>query len=285
MKKIGGKKVETIKKQKENKTKLAKRLGISRSSLYYKPKRPEIDLEIKSQIESVLTDNPAYGHKRIAHELKLNKKRILRVMKKFNIKPYRRKAKKPFKKDDLNKPPTSFQNLIKNVVVNHPDQVWITDFTYLKYQTKFIYLATIIDLFTREVVGINISRFHNRFLVIGALLNALENYPAAEIIHSDQGSEYDSSDFVDLCLSSGIKISMSTKGSPWQNGYQESFFGRFKNEFGDFNRFETIGELIEEIYQQINYYNHHRLHTSLKTTPYQFRINYQLNQRSRDSLH
>lgn len=277
--------METIKKQKENKTKLAKRLGISRSALYYKHKRPEIDLEIKAQIESVLTDHNDYGHKRIAHELKLNKKRILRVMKKFGIKPYRRKAKKPFKKEDLNKPPTSFPNLIKDVVVDKPGLVWITDFTYIKYKNKFIYLATIIDLYTREVVGINISRFHNRFLVIGALINALDNYSVPEFIHSDQGSEYDSVDFIDLCQSSGIKISMSTKGSPWQNGHQESFFGRFKNEFGDFNRFETIGELIEEIYSQINYYNYHRLHTSLKTTPNQFRINYQLNQRSRDSLH
>lgn len=97
--------METINKT-ENKTEMAKRLGISRSSLYYKPKRPEIDLEVKAQIESVIGDNPAYGHKRIARELKLNKKRILRVMKKFGIKPYRRKAKPPFKKTDLNKPPT-----------------------------------------------------------------------------------------------------------------------------------------------------------------------------------
>jgi len=284
MKKIGGKKVETIKKQKENKTKLAKRLGISRSALYYKHKRPEIDLEIKAQIESVLTDHNDYGHKRIAHELKLNKKRILRVMKKFGIKPYRRRAKRPFKKDDINKPPTSFPNLVKDLNINKPDYVWLTDFTYIKYQTKFIYLATIIDRFTREIVGVNISRFHNRFLVIGALINALDNYSSPEFIHSDQGSEYDSIDFVDLCLSSAIKISMSTKGSPWHNGHQESFFGRFKNEFGDFNRFETIGELVEEIYHQINYYNHNRLHTSLKTTPNQFRINYQLTKRSRDTL-
>lgn len=276
MKKIGGKKVEIIKKQKENKTKLAKRLGISRSALYYQAKRPEIDLEIKAQIESVLTDHNEYGHKRIAHELKLNKKRILRVMKKFGIKPYRRKAKKQFKKADINKPPSGFPNLLVNLEINYPNQVWCTDFTYIKYQNKFIYLATIMDRFTREIVGFNITRFHNRFLVIGALLNALETHQKSEIIHSDQGSEYCSKDFIDLCQSQGILISMSTKGSPWQNGWQESFFGRFKNEFGDFNRFETIGELIEEIYQQINYYNQGRLHTSLKTTPNQFRINYQL---------
>ena len=265
-----------IKKQTENKTKLAKRLGISRSSLYYKPKRPAIDIEIKDQIESVMVDHPDYGHKRVAFELKLNHKRILRVMNKFGIKPYKKKARKPSKKDDLNKPPSQYPNLIKDMVINKPDLVWITDFTYIRYQTKFIYLATIIDLFTRQVVGVNISRFHNKYLVIGALLNALDNYPKPVVVHSDQGSEYNSRDFIDLCLSQKITISMSTKGSPWQNGYQESFFGRFKTEFGDFNRFDSLGELIEEIYLKINYYNQDRLHTSLKTTPNQFRINYKL---------
>jgi len=259
-----------------NKTQMAKELGISRSSLYYRPKRPAIDLEVKSQIESVLGDHPAYGHKRIALSLKLNKKRILRVMKKFSIKPYRRKSRKLVKKDDLNKPATQFLNLIENLVIDHPCQVWCTDFTYIKYQDKFIYLATIIDRYTREVIGCNISRFHNRFLVMGGLLNALENQSKPEILHSDQGSEYDSVDFVDLVSQSNIKFSMSHKGSPWENGYQESFYGKFKSEFGDFNRFESMGELIEEIYHQIYYYNHKRIHTSLKMTPIQFRSMYQL---------
>jgi transposase InsO family protein len=109
---------------------------------------------------------------------------------------------------------------------------------------------------------------------MGALLDALESHPTPQIIHSDQGSEYDSKDFVDLCDHHHIQISMSTKGSPWQNGHQESWYGKFKGEFGDFNRFETIGELIEEIYHQIYYYNHHRMHTSLNTTPNQYKINY-----------
>jgi len=265
-----------IKKQTQNKTKLAKRLGISRSSLYYQPIRPIIDLEIKDQIESVMVDHPDYGHKRLALDLRLNKKRILRVMNKFGIKPYKKKARKPSKQDDLNKPESGYINLVKDMVVNKPSLVWITDFTYIRYQTKFIYLATIIDLFTRQVVGVNITRFHNKYLVIDALINALDSYPKPVLIHSDQGSEYRSLDFIDLCLLQKITISMSTKGSPWQNGYQESFFGRFKSEFGDFNRFDSLGELIEEIYLKVKYYNQDRLHTSLKTTPNQFRINYNL---------
>ena len=258
----------------ENKIQLAKRLGISRSSLYYKAKQPKIDLEVKAQIESVLADHPAYGHKRIARHLKLNKKRILRVMNKFSIKPYRRRAKKPFKKADMNKSPSSFPNRLTGLKITYPSQVWCTDFTYLNFRGKFIYLATILDRFTREIVGINILRFHNRFLVMGALLNALEHHSKAKIIHSDQSSEYNSKDFIDLCKSQKISISMSTKGSPWQNGHQESFYGKFKGEFGDINRFDTLEELVEEIYHQIYYYNHNRLHTSLSTTPYQFKINY-----------
>ena len=164
---------------------LAQSLGISISSLYYIPKRPRIDEEVKQQVESVMADHPAYGHKRIALALKLNKKRIRRIMKKFNLKPYRRKAKKWVKKADLGKPATKYQNLIIDLKVGYPNQIWVTDFTYIKFHGKFIYLATIMDLFTREVVGFNLSRFHNRFLVMGAVLNALENYPPPEIIHSD----------------------------------------------------------------------------------------------------
>lgn len=233
-----------IKKQKENKSKLARELGISRSLIYYQHKRPIIDEEIKTLIEGVLEVHKDYGHKRIAWELKLNHKRINRVMKKFGIKPYRRKAKFKVKKADLNKPPTQFTNLIQDLIIDHPNQVWCTDFTYIKYQTRFIYLATIIDRFTREIVGFSLSRYHNRFLVISALLEALDTGVKPEIIHSDQGSEYDS---------------------------------------GDFNRFETTGELVEEIYHQIHYYNHSRIHRSLKTNPCQFKVNY-LSNKATESL-
>lgn len=250
----GGKKIAMVRNA-VNKTALAKRLGVSRSSLYYQPKRPAIDEEVKRQIESVLTDHPSYGHKRIALQLKLNKKRIRRVMKKFGIKPYRRKGRFPVKKKDQNKPSSPYPNRIENVAVDRPGLVWITDFTYIRFQGAFIYLATVIDLFTREVVGVNISRFHNKYLVIGAVLSALENHKPPKIIHSDQGSEYDSKDFIELINSLNITISMSRKGSPWENGHQESFFGHFKRESGDLERFETIGELVEEIYRMIYYYN------------------------------
>jgi len=262
-------------KIKINKTKLASELGVSRSSLYYKRKREEIDLELKRQIESVMVDRKDYGHKRIAIHLKMGHNRIRRIMKKYGLKPYRRRAKKYIKKKDQGKPDTGIPNrvqpLLDGKLIVKPNQVWCTDFTYIKFQGKFLYLATIIDLFTREIVGFNISRFHNRFLVVGALEDAVIRYGSPEIVHSDQGSEYDSEEFIAFVKIIGSSISMSKKASPWENGHQESFFGHFKLEAGDLNRFGSLGELIEYIYQQIYYYNNKRIHSILKMTPNEFR--------------
>ena len=262
-----------VKAKQLTKLEVARNLGISRASLYYQHKKPVEDLEVKAQIESVLTNHPAYGHKRIAWQLKLNHKRILRVMKKFNIKPYRRRAKKPFKKDDEGKPDAGYKNLIKDVSLDDIkiSQIWISDFTYIKCKQRFLYLATIMDLKSREIVGINISRFHNKELVLGAFEEAITNFKRPEILHSDQGTEYDSKSYLDFAQKLGIKISMSAKGSPWQNGYQESFYSNFKLELGQINRFETAPELIEEIYKQIAYYNNDRMHTKLnKMSPRQY---------------
>ncbi len=259
-------------RKKENKTKLAKDMGISRASLYYKPKREAIDEAIKEKIKEVLKNHKSYGHKRIALELRLNKKRIRRVMKKYNLKPYRRISRKPLKKDDLNKPPVVYPNLIKNICPIKPTVIWVTDFTYIKFQDKFIYLSTIMDLYTREIVGFNISSYHNKELVIEALKDAIaKTNKIAIIIHSDQGSEYDSQDYINLCKLYGINISMSNKHSPWENAFQESFYAQFKVDLGFVSQYDMVEELIEEIYQTIYYYNNNRIHTSLKMSPIDFR--------------
>lgn len=258
-----------------SKTELAKALGVSRSSLYYQPKRPAIDKEIKGQIEAVLVEHPAYGHKRIALELKLNKKRIRRVMKKFNLKPYRRRCKRPVKKDDLGKLALPYKNEIKGICPKKPNFIWVSDFTYLRFGEKFIYLATVMDLFTREIVGWNISRYHNQYLVIGALLSALTRNKAAPIyLHSDQGSEYESIEYILKCQEHHIIISMSAKASPWENNFQESFYSQFKVDLGRTDRFDIIGELIEAIHATIHYYNQRRIHTSLRMPPQAFKEQY-----------
>jgi putative transposase len=264
-------------KQKITKTALAVSLGISRQSLYYKPCRPAKDLLLKDQIKEVLKEHPSYGHKRIALELKMNKKKVLRVMKKFNLKPYKRRVKKPNKPNDLGKPPTIYQNEIKNICPIKPNIIWAADFTYIKFQNRFIYLATIMDLFTREIIGFSVSAKHDRFLVLEILdmaLNKTKTNPGYH--HSDQGSEYDSDDYIKKLKENGIIISMSKKGHPWENGYQEAFYSQFKVDLGRPDQFETLGELIEAIYLKINYYNTRRIHTSLKMSPIKFREQFDL---------
>jgi len=140
---------------------------------------------------------------------------------------------------------------------------------------KLIYLATIIDQYAREIVGWNISRFHTKDLVVGALQDAVKRTGKVPYcLHSDQGSEYDSQEYKATAEKLTITLSMSEKSSPWQNGHQESFFGRFKTEFGDVRNYDSLPELVEAIRHHIIYYNTERIHTSLKTTPETFKQNY-----------
>lgn len=250
----------------KSKKELAKELGISRASLYYRPKMPEKDLKFKVEIETVMEKNKAYGHKRIAWNLKRNKKKVLRVMKKFGLKP-KRHRKAPKKPQDTNQAPMAVPNLIQGIIIEAQNYVWVSDFTFLPYFGKFVYLATVEDLFTREIIGWEISFRHNADLVAQALLNARNNYPAPQVIHSDQGSEYRSHKYQVLLKSLNIKQSMSKKASPWQNGHQESFYSEFKLELGHPECYPTFGELVEAIALQIHYYNNERIHTALKCSP------------------
>lgn len=277
---------DAVKTKKITKTEVARKLGISRGMLYYQHKQPVIDLEIKHQIETVLVENKAYGHKRIAPELKMNKKRILRVMKKFSIRPYRMRPKKPDKKEDEGKvAEKDHVNVYKLLCPIAPNTVWVSDFTYIKFQGRFIYLATIMDMYTREIIGLAISRFHNQNLVMEAFMDAekkTKTYPT--YLHSDQGSEYTSDDYKTYVKSKEITISFADKGSPWQNGFQESFYGKFKVDLGHMEQFKTIGELIEAIYQTMYYYNNKRRHTSLNMSPVKFRENYYIKKEALERL-
>jgi putative transposase len=275
-----------VKEKKITKTAIAKKLGISRQSLYYVKKQPGIDEEIRRQIEAVLTEHKAYGHKRIAPELKLNKKRILRVMKKFHIKPFRRRPKKPYKEEDQGKvAEKDTVNVYKLLCPIAPNIVWVSDFTYIKYEGRFMYLATIMDRYTREIIGVAMSRFHNQNLVMEAFMDAQEKTKThPEYLHSDQGSEYTSDDYKTYVVSQKVTISFSDKASPWQNGFQESFYGKFKVDLGYMEQFKSLGELIEGIYQTIYYYNNKRRHTALDMNPVQFRLNYYIKKEALERL-
>ena len=243
-------------------------LGVSKSSLYYKRKKPVEDWIIKQKIESVLHTFPSYGHRRIALSLGLNKKRIRRVMRIYGIKPYRR-HRKPWKRSNI-MDYRAFPNLLLTTPLTHINQIWVTDFTFIWYKNRFIYLSTVMDIWNREIIGACVLTNHSSTLVIQALVSALMDHPKPEVIHSDQGGEYTAKVFQDFCIYTGIHISMSEKSSPWQNGYQESFYDKFKIDLGDPNRFDSLGELVYEIYHTIYTYNTTRIHTSLKMSPREF---------------
>lgn len=262
--------------QGENKSTLAKQLGISRSSLYYTPKQPSKDWELKCRIEEVLREHPGYGHKRLALHLKVNRKRVLRVMKLFGLEPYRRRGKKWRK--PKSKPENVVANLLLTTEPTHPNHIWVTDFTHIDWKGKRLYLCTMMDLFTRRIVGFSILTNHSVHLIIQALFCAINTHPPPEILHSDRGSEYTSKDMAMLCEILGITQSMSRAGCPWENGYQESFYSHFKVDLGDPNRFDTLGELVYEIYRLIHVYNTSRIHSALKMSPQSYALQHHVSE-------
>jgi len=254
-----------------SKTLRATEFGVSRQSLYYKPKKPDQDWQLKCRIEEVLrtSGKHSYGSRRIALDLHLNRKRVKRVMNLFGIKPYRRRGQKWL---NTKKIEHKFPNILLVEYPVYQGKIWVSDFTLIPYYDKKIYLCTVMDLWNREIVGLSVLTNHSLQLVLNAFLFALHNHPRPEIFHSDNGSEYDSKIFVQMLTEFNVKISRSKPGCPWENGYQESFYDKFKIDLGDPNRFESLGELIYNIYHQIYFYNHTRIHTALKMSPIQFTI-------------
>ena len=245
----------------------ARELGVSVRSLYYKPKKKEKDWKLKCDIEKVLRDHPSYGSRRLSLHLKLNRKRVKRVMNIFGIKAYRRRVKRWKRTKNVK---VIYPNLLLTTYPTYPNHIWTADFTHLNFQGKVVYIATVMDLYTRRIVGMAVYTTHAIQLVLSALMNALHTNPRPLIFHSDNGSEYNADVFITALTTLGTLISRSAPGCPWENGYQESFHSQFKVDFGDPNRFKTLGELVYEIYQTIYKYNHTRIHSSLKMSPVEF---------------
>lgn len=247
----------------------ARELGVSRSTLYYQPKQPDKDWLLKVRIEEVLRIHPSYGSRRIALHLGLNRKGVKRVMGIFGIKPYRRRGAKYKKTKNIK---VIYPNLLMTTYPTYEGHIWATDFTYIPFQGRFVYVATVIDLYTRKIVGLAVYTTHAVQLVLSALMSALHSNARPTIFHSDTGSEYNSEVFVDALMTVGILISRSAPGCPWENGYQESFYNQFKVDLGDPSRFKTLGELVLAVYQTIYAYNHTRIHSALKMSPVQFAL-------------
>lgn len=257
------------------KTALAKKLGIARSSLYYKPKKPPADDQLNAQITAVMAEHPAYGHRRIALALHRNKKQIRRIMCLYELKPKLQRGQRPVKPDDLGRPERQVTNILKLLCPLRPHIVWAGDFTYVWFRGQFWYVATVIDVYTREIVGWHVANHHTTALITEAFLDAVRRTGRSpQWFHSDQGSEYVSETYATVLQIYDTTPSHSRKSSPWQNGYQESFYSNFKLELGNPERFSQIGELMEAIHQQIAYYNTRRIHGTLRMSPLLFKEKY-----------
>ena len=250
---------------------LARSLGVSRSTLYYKPIQPEKDEELRLQIVAVMAEHPAYGCRRIAITLNVGKNRVHRIMKRFGIYPkIKRRKRKYGTVRSTNKVP----NRLSKIKVEKPNAAWAGDFTELRWHyNKRLYLATVIDCFTREIIGWRLATHHTSHLVISVLKESLINRGVTPaLFHSDQGSEYTSQRCIDWLIENKISPSHSPVGKPWNNGKQESFFSTFKLEFGKASRHETIPLLVEAIGRYIHYYNTRRIHSALRKPPQSFFI-------------
>lgn len=252
-------------------------MHINHKNIYHHSKMFVRDLVVKDKIEDNFKTNPAYGHRRLAMDLKMNKKKILRVMHEFNLKPPRLWYQRKYITQSDAIYQDQYTNLLKDIdgTKYTIGEVWSSDLTYIKFQEKFIYLATIQDIVSKEIIAFNLSNHHDADVVVKTLKEAvLKTKKPPVIFHSDRGREFLSEQCITYLENVKVKISVSDPGSPWQNSWSESFFSRFKTEFGSFNRFETLGELIENIFEYINYYNNTRIQIKLKMSPLQFKLQY-----------
>jgi len=144
---------------------------------------------------------------------------------------------------------------------------WVQDFTYLWFAGQMHYLAVVLDLKTRQVVGWRLGLRHSSELTHEALLDALSKHPSPAILHSDQGSEYLSYKHQLTCERMEIQLSCSNKSSPWQNGFMERWLGGFKREMPNLAQYKDLAHLHEAIALHIHYYNTKRIHSALGMSP------------------
>jgi len=250
-------------------------MGMPSSTYYYKPKPPDLeklkaDADLRDRIEKILLDFHFYGIPRVTEELarrgsKVNHKRVERIMREAGL---TQKLKKRFRVQttDSNHPYPIHPNLAEGFKPTGPNQLWVSDITYIRIQTAFVYLSAILDAYSRKVVGYAISKHIDEELTLTALNAAIDERhpPAGCIHHSDRGSQYAAHDYVDLLRKHGLRISMSRKGNCYDNAMAESFWRTLKVEevyVWEYRTWEEVMTRIPEFIERV--YNERRLHSAL----------------------
>ncbi len=222
-------------------------------------------------IDEIYTDQPYYGYRRMYHELKekgfnAGKRKITRFMKLLNIKALYPKRKKIFTSipDENNR---TYPYLLKNIDIEKPNQVWVSDITYIRLSRGFSYLCVVMDLKTRAVLSYKLSSSMDDSLVTDTIKEALEKYKSPEIFNSDQGSQYTSNRTTEILKEHNISISMDAKGRCFDNIYMERFFRSLKQENVYPSRYETLKDARIGISNYMKTYNWKRLHSSIGYKP------------------
>lgn len=247
--------------------------GVSRAGYYRwqgkkEPDRTE-EMELRHVIQAIALEMPAYGYPRMTEELqhrgwKVNHKRVQRLMREDNLLCLRKK--KWVRTTDSNHSLPIYPNLAPKMVLTGMNQLWVADITYIRLQSEFVYLAVVLDVYSRRVVGWNVDRSLETELALGALRQALEQRcPSPGLVHhSDRGVQYASHTYTDLLKQHQVIISMSRKGNPYDNAHAESFMKTLKHEEVhryEYRDLEEVRQRIEQFIEAV--YNHKRLHSAL----------------------
>ena len=251
--------------------------GLSRAALYrFDPDAESLDpdLDLRDEIQHIALEFPSYGRPRITAELKrrgheVGHRRVGRIMREDNLLCLRRRKFRVMTTDS-NHQLRVYLNLAASMELTGIDQLWIADITYIRLELEFIYLAVVLDAFSRRVIGWALDRHLEDDLPIAALEMALHSRkPAAGLTHhSDRGVQYASNDYTDLLKDHGIRISMSRKGNPYDNATCESFMKTLKYEEVYRQEYRDMADArrsIEQFLEKI--YNGKRLHSALGYLP------------------
>jgi putative transposase len=255
---------------------LCQMTGISRAGYYrwrVPPPSIPVEMELRDAMQQIALEFPAYGYRRITVELNrrgfaVNHKRVLRLMRADNLLCLRRKSFVVTTDSRHNLP--VYPNLARDMTPDGVNQLWVADITYIRLRTEFIYLAVVLDAFSRRVIGWAVGRTLEAGLALSALTMALrQRRPEPGLAHhSDRGVQYASHEYTALLKQHRIQISMSRKGNPYDNAACESFMKTLKyeevyrSEYRDLaDAYAQIGEFLERVYNQ------RRLHSALGYVP------------------
>jgi putative transposase len=251
-------------------------LGIGRSWYYgcsSMPTQVERDVALRDAVEQIVLAFPGYGYRRVTKTLQrdgwtVNHKRVLRVMRQESLLCQLRR--RFVVTTDSGHALRTYPNLVAHFTPTGPDQVWVADITYIRLPTAFVYLACVLDAWSRRCVGWHLSRAIDTRLTLVALHGALATRcPAPGLIHhSDRGVQYASGDYVARLEGVGARISMAAAGNPYENAKAESFFKTLKCEEVYLQQYRTFAEAEATIGCFIDdVYNAKRLHSSLGYLP------------------